>query len=604
MNMQACAYRTALTVAALALFGGCNGNSLSNSGALPQTLNAGPGAVAPARSREPKQKVEMRIKVPRAPKHARGRGLKPYFVASATAGVKIVVFAHGSTTPLTTTAAGLTNCNAVPGGKSCQVSASAPVGDDDFVITTYNAAPNANGTFPGMAAQLAIGKTTFTVVKGQANAIGVTLGGVVASGAVTLTSSSGRVINDKVTTATISAKDASEDTIIGGWFDATGNAVTFKVTSNAPSVELSPAPATVTSAAPTAKVSYFSSLATPAQILNGFTATITATPSNTGTSPGTAALTLAKPAFTEFNTETSGSSPQGITVGPDGALWFTENAIDKIGRVTTSGSVSEFSTGITGSAQPESIATGQDGNLWFTENGLGKVASISTSGTVVEYLTPSGANDLPTGIVAGPDGNMWFTETANSASNIGKFSPTALDNSVGIIKEFTTATANSGPAQIAVGPDNKLWFTESLVDKIGNITTSGTGATDYALVSNSIGEGGITAGSDGAMWFAECNPNSGHAIGRITSSGSITLPGSFTNTFTSPLGIVTGPDGAEWFTENCTGNIGRISPTDPTHTIVEFPIPTVPSYPVGIVKGPDGAIWFVESLTNKVGKLQ
>src|ERR1035438_2809509 len=37
----------------------------------------------------------------------------------------------------------------------------------------------------------------------------------------------------------------------------------------------------------------------------------------------------------------SGGGPAGITVGPDGALWFTEP--DAIGRITTVGEVTEFS---------------------------------------------------------------------------------------------------------------------------------------------------------------------------------------------------------------------------------------------------------------------
>jgi hypothetical protein len=36
--------------------------------------------------------------------------------------------------------------------------------------------------------------------------------------------------------------------------------------------------------------------------------------------------------LTEFSTPTTGSKPQGITVGSDGALWFTEEASNKIGQ--------------------------------------------------------------------------------------------------------------------------------------------------------------------------------------------------------------------------------------------------------------------------------
>src|ERR1700742_2427686 len=45
---------------------------------------------------------------------------------------------------------------------------------------------------------------------------------------------------------------------------------------------------------------------------------------------------------TEFPIPTAGSLPSGITVGPDGALWFTESGSGKIGRITTSGVITEF----------------------------------------------------------------------------------------------------------------------------------------------------------------------------------------------------------------------------------------------------------------------
>lgn len=38
---------------------------------------------------------------------------------------------------------------------------------------------------------------------------------------------------------------------------------------------------------------------------------------------------------TEFPIPTAGSLPQGITAGPDGNLWFVENAGGQIGRITT-----------------------------------------------------------------------------------------------------------------------------------------------------------------------------------------------------------------------------------------------------------------------------
>src|SRR5689334_23740785 len=49
------------------------------------------------------------------------------------------------------------------------------------------------------------------------------------------------------------------------------------------------------------------------------------------------------PAITEFAVPTAKSQPMGITPGPDGALWFTEGAEHKVGRISTGGAITEFS---------------------------------------------------------------------------------------------------------------------------------------------------------------------------------------------------------------------------------------------------------------------
>ena len=112
-------------------------------------------------------------------------------------------------------------------------------------------------------------------------------------------------------------------------------------------------------------------------------------------------------AAVEFNIPTVPSSPGGIVSGPDGNLWFTESACNKIGRITTGGSVAEFAIPTPG--YPWGIASGPDGNLWFTESSGNKIGRISTSGSVTEFPIPT-TNSNPFWIASGPDGNLWFTE--------------------------------------------------------------------------------------------------------------------------------------------------------------------------------------------------
>jgi virginiamycin B lyase len=118
--------------------------------------------------------------------------------------------------------------------------------------------------------------------------------------------------------------------------------------------------------------------------------------------------------ITTFPLPTQSSSPGGITAGPDGNLWFTESATNKIGRITPGGSITEFRLiAICGSYG----SCGPDGNLWFTEFDGNAIGRITPSGSFSTFGIPT-ANSRPEGITAGPDGNVWFTE--ENASKIGR----------------------------------------------------------------------------------------------------------------------------------------------------------------------------------------
>jgi streptogramin lyase/pimeloyl-ACP methyl ester carboxylesterase len=202
----------------------------------------------------------------------------------------------------------------------------------------------------------------------------------------------------------------------------------------------------------------------------------------------------------EFTVPTANSSPWGIASGPDGNLWFTEYGSNKIGRITTTGVITEFAP--TASSSPWGIASGPDGNLWFTETG-NEIGRITTTGVITEFTIPT-ASGIPWGIASGPDGNFWFTEYFGN--KIGRITTT------GVITEFTIPTASSSPWGIASGPDGNLWFTEYDSNKIGRITTTGV-ITEFTLPTTSNGPTGIASGPDGNLWFTETGSNK---IGRIS----------------------------------------------------------------------------------------
>jgi streptogramin lyase len=115
--------------------------------------------------------------------------------------------------------------------------------------------------------------------------------------------------------------------------------------------------------------------------------------------------------FFNYRLPNPSSSPQGITVGPDSSLWFTEAGTDKIGRITTTGLLTQYALP-TGS-RPEQITAGPDGAVWFTEQGTNKIGRLSVQGVFNELAIPTGSSQA-FGITKGQDGNLWFTEESGN----------------------------------------------------------------------------------------------------------------------------------------------------------------------------------------------
>lgn len=189
----------------------------------------------------------------------------------------------------------------------------------------------------------------------------------------------------------------------------------------------------------------------------------------------------------EFTVPLSVGRIPGLAAGPDGAIWFTEATGNRIGRITPDGHLAEFALpGPTGSSS--SIVRGPDDALWFTQpSGIGR---ITTSGEVSEFPLNPGAR--PVGITAGGDGAVWFTES--STNSIGRITPT------GDVSSFFLSTTDR-PGAIVWGADGALWFTES-GNKIGRMTTQGSFA-ELAMPRPRSSPTDIALGPDGAVWFSE-----------------------------------------------------------------------------------------------------
>jgi virginiamycin B lyase len=330
-----------------------------------------------------------------------------------------------------------------------------------------------------------------------------------------------------------------------------------------------------------------------------------------------ASSALATPTITEYSSGISpGGGPDGITKGPDGAMWFTEFDADKIGRIATNGSVSEYprsSPGLTAGAEPSQIVAGPDGNLWFTEYGTGKIGELDpTTGELVgEYPLPAGASSNPEGITVGPDGALWFTE--RGAGQVGRLDiSAAVPGTSDGITEYPLGTSvpdriATKPVDIVDGPDDALWVTllgTGAVDRIDTAAVSpGTldGVTNYPLPSPQSSPEGITVGPDGAVWIADYGAQQ---LVRVDTSTVLSDPSDAITDFPAggtPLWISSAGDGALWYTDNSDRELVRFDLSTDTPQVLGSAA-GVTGDATADAEDASGNLWFTEFNSDKVGE--
>jgi streptogramin lyase len=284
---------------------------------------------------------------------------------------------------------------------------------------------------------------------------------------------------------------------------------------------------------------------------------------------------------------TTANHPASITTGADGNLWFSEFSGVSVSSINSTGAgYTTHSLNSAGFQNPAGVALGPDGNVWAGDYNTNKVAQITPAGTITTF---SGQTSNFTNYVsAGLDGLTWFSECAGTL--VGSLSTTGTLHEVGGV---------AGSQGVALGPDGNIWFTQVAPARVGRIA-GGVATVFTASLSGTAF--GITAGSDGALWFLEPTH-----VGRMTTSGTLTeyaIPGTPSAiSFYSGYGqsITAAPDGAVWFTDTGNNAIDRITTAG---SITQYPIPTSASTPGGITVGPDGNLWFTEYGTGKIGVLQ
>ena len=200
--------------------------------------------------------------------------------------------------------------------------------------------------------------------------------------------------------------------------------------------------------------------------------------------------------ITEYKAKTPDLHPHGITVGPDGTVWYTAMPYG-IGRIDPkTGEMQEFKAPDPTEAArntPHTIIVARDGGVWFTELGHSSITRFDPATRQFrryQIETRSG----PYGILEREDNVFWFI--LSGGSKVGY-----LDANTGKIRTYPTPTASASPQRFRFDSAGRLWFGEYRAGKIGMFDPKTEKFAEYDLP-----KGGsaycLHIDQDGKVWVA------------------------------------------------------------------------------------------------------
>jgi len=289
--------------------------------------------------------------------------------------------------------------------------------------------------------------------------------------------------------------------------------------------------------------------------------------------------------------------PQGIAVGPDGALYVADQMNHTIRMISPSGDVTTLAG-----------AAGQPG----TADGAGAAARFN----------------LPMGVAVGPDGSVYVADSGNGTIRVIRGGVvTTLAGTAG--RHWYDPIDGRGPAahfrspkDVAVGPDGTVYVTDNRSHTIrmirGDLVTTLAGAFGRSGAIDGVGGAarfndpcGIAVGPDGTVYVAD----TGNQIIRMIRGNVVTtLAGALGEVgaddgrgvaarFSTPYGVAVGPDGAVYVADLFNKTI-RIIRGDDVTTLEGTPGAGQPFNPTSLAVGPDGTVYVSESNNHTISKIQ
>ena len=167
--------------------------------------------------------------------------------------------------------------------------------------------------------------------------------------------------------------------------------------------------------------------------------------------------------ITEFQIPTPDSIPIQTVIDEHGSVWFTESKAGKIGRINPeSGVITEFQPQNGTLLGPTGITITPDGSIWFSEHAGNRITQFEVQNqTFRSYAIPT-AQAFPFGITYHAN-RLWFVE--HIANAIG-----SLDLATDTFSNFPIPNNSSDVQLLSTDQVGNVWFTLPASNVLGVLT--------------------------------------------------------------------------------------------------------------------------------------
>jgi virginiamycin B lyase len=282
----------------------------------------------------------------------------------------------------------------------------------------------------------------------------------------------------------------------------------------------------------------------------------------------------------------AGSHPHDVSPAIDGGVWFTGQRSGILGHLDPdTGEVREIRLGA-GSA-PHGVITGPDGAAWITDSGLNAIVRVdpATEEVTTFQLPPDRPNANLNTAVFDPSGTLWFT---GQSGVYGR-----LDPATGAIEVWDDPDGR-GPYGITAATDGSVWYASLAGSHIARVDP---GSGEAAIVEPPTANQGarrVWADSRGRIWVSEWEAGKVGLHDPATGEwAEWPLPGE------NPMAYAVFVDDRDvvWLTDFGANAIIRFDPTTEAFDAIELPSPDAA---VRQLHGRPGEVWGAESAADKL----